>query len=107
MGSRFVEFERHLLLVIRVIGKRLAGYDQRRARDNLPEIEVVLDLVDLHVLEDEREVVIRVNLSLGNIPQVWLEMCARKESNTNRRSDEAELLRILSLAGLKDEPACA
>ena len=68
MGRRFVELERHLLLVVRLVGERLVGKNQRRAREDLPEIELVLDLVDLHVLEDEREVLIRVDLSFGNIP---------------------------------------
>ena len=91
--------------MIRFVGERLIGEDQWIGRDDLPQIEVILDPVDVHILEDVREVLVRVDFSLCNIPQVRLHLCARKDSDTGRRSDETELLRVLALSRFQLEPA--
>lgn len=107
VSSRFVELEGHLLLEVRVVGEGLVSKNQRIVREDLPKVKIVLDLVNVHILEDEGEVLVGVNIPLGMVIQVRLDVRTRNERDLFGRSDKTELLRVLTSARFELEPTIA
>jgi len=60
-----VNAEAHLLFAIQVVREHVLRERDRRRRDDLAGVELVLDLVDLHVLPQEAEQLVCVEVLVG------------------------------------------
>ncbi len=69
--------------MVRVILKRLVGEYGRSRRYYLAQLQVILDLVDLHILEEEAEVLVREDIALGVIEEMRLDVSTRDKRDTS------------------------
>ena len=105
MGDALVDAEAHLQLGVRVVRKHLLREHDRRQGGDYAGVEIEFDLVDLHVLPYEAEKLVCVKFPLGVVHKGGVHDRTGEQRQTFRGRDEAEVVRVLTRARLKLEPA--
>ena len=105
VGYALANAEAHLLLDARVIREYLLGEPKRSRRENLALVELVFDLVDLHVLPPKVEELVRVELFPVEVRKRGVRGHARDQDQAIRGREETEVARVLARSGLNLEPA--
>ena len=105
VGDALVNAEAHLLLDVRVVREHLLGERDRSRGDNLALVELVFDLVDLHVLPPKVEQLVRVESSPAVVPERGVRGHTRDQDQVIRGREETEIARVLARLGLNLEPA--
>ena len=105
VGDALVNTEAHLLFVVRVVREHLLRDRNWGRGDDLASIELVFDLIDLHVLPPEVEELVWVEVTGGVVRERGIMGRARVQGQARCRGDEAEVARVLTRSRLDLEPA--
>ena len=105
VGYALANAEAHLLLDIRVVREHLLGEPTLIRGDNPALVELVFDLVDLHVLPPKVEELVCVEISRAVVSERGVLGHARVQGIAGRGRDQTEMARVLARSGLNLEPA--
>ena len=105
VGDALVNIEAHLLLDVRVVREHLLGEPNRSRGDNPALVELVFDLVDLHVLPQKVEELVCGEISRAVVRERGVLGHTRVQGIAGRGRDQTKVARVLARSGLNLEPA--